>query len=349
MAIKKEPVATPEMMNAIRSEATKAYQDAVPVMQSGDMSTRALNAVANPILEYTVFQNEFLDLLVNKIIMQLVYRKLWENPLSMFKKGNIGVGTDIEELHTNPAKAQSYDGTGTGMSALLTPNKPDSVPAWYRLNRQDKYTVTINDDQLSNAFISWGNLEGFIGQIVDSLYNGNTIDEFAYTKQIITDAVTGNKLPTVTSVMPSNEATAKQFQIALRNLSMQFTFPNTAYNPYKSMGGTGEARTTWTSIPDQVIIIRADVAAAVGVELLSAAFNISYADYLARQVIVDSLGADGKTLAVLADEKAFQIWEKLRKFTSFYNASALNWQYYYHAWDIFSLSPFHNCTAIKTA
>lgn len=348
MSTTKKPVATPEMFNAIRSEASQAYQDAVPEMQPCDMSVRALNEVANPILAYEVFQNEFLNLLVNKIIMQLIYRKLWNNPLSMFKKGNIGVGTDIEELHSNPATAQDYDGTATGMSALLTPNKPDSVPAWYRLNRQDKYTVTINDDQLGNAMLSWANLEGFIGQIVDTLYNGNTIDEFKYTKQLITDAVTASKLPTVTSVMPSNEATAKQFQIALRNLSMQFTFPSTTYNPYKTMGGAGTARTTWSDIADQIIIIRADVAANVGVEVLSAAFNISYADYLARQVIVDSLGTNGKTLAVLADVKAFQIWEKLRKFTTFYNASALNWQYYYHAWDIFSLSPFHNCTAIVT-
>lgn len=349
MSVKKEPVATPEMMNAIRSEASQQYQDAVPIMNSADRSARALSDVANPILTYDVFANEFLNLLVNKIIKTLVYRKLWDNPLGMFKKGDIGVGTDIEELHTNPASAKAYDGTETGMAELLKMNKPDSVPAWFRLNRQDKYTVTINDDQLSNAFHSWDNLENFIGQIVDSLYNGNTIDEFKYTKQLITDAVTANKLPVVTSVMPTNEATAKQFQIALRNLSMQFTFPSTAYNPYKEMGGTGNDRTTWSSIEDQVIIIRADVAASVGVELLSAAFNISYSDYLARQVIIDSLGTDNKTLCVLADEKAFQIWTKLRKFTNFYNASAINWNYFYHAWDIFSLSPFHNCTAIKTA
>lgn len=349
MANKKEPVATPEMMNAIRAEASAAYQEAVPVMQTNDMSVRALSDVANPILAYEVFQNEFLNLLVNKIVMTLVRRKLWNNPLSIFKKGAIGVGTDIEELQTNPAKAQAYDGTATGMSALLTPNKPDSAPAWYRLNRQDKYTVTINDDQLSNAFLSWGNLEGFIAQIVDSLYNGNTIDEFAYTKQLVTDAIAENHLPTVTTVFPNNEATGKQFQTSLRNLSMQFTFPSSNYNPYVRMGGTGGARTTWSDISDQVIIIRADVAASVGVEVLSAAFNISYADYLARQVIVDALDTGNKCLAVLADENAFQIWEKLRKFTTFYNASALNWQYYFHAWDIFSLSPFYNCTALVTA
>ena len=347
MATSNTKVATPEMLNAIRNEASDAYQAAVPELLSSDTSTYALNSVSNPILSYSVYTNEFLDLLVNKIIMQLAYRKLWDNPLAILKKGRIETGTDIEELQTNPAEAVSYDGTETGMQDLLVMHKPDSAPAWYRLNRQDKYRVTINNDQLGNAFLSWGNLENFIGQITDSLYNGNTISEFSYTKQIVTDAVTASRLPTVTTVMPSNETTAKQFQTSLRNLSMQFTFPSTTYNPYTVMGGTAGARTTWSSIDDQIIIIRADVAAAVGVELLSAAFNISYSDYLARQIIVDNLGDN--CLAVLADVEAFQIWEKLRRFTTFYNASALNWQYYYHAWDIFALSPFHNCVALVTA
>lgn len=339
-----ERVATPEMMNAIRSEASPAYQANVPLLSAKGL----ISEVANPILAYTAYQNEFLSLLVNKIIAQLVYRKLWDNPLAMLKKGNFGVGTDIEELHTNPAIAAQYDGTDTGMAGLLKSQKPDSAPAWYRLNRQDKYKVTINNEQLSNAFLSWDNLEGFIGQIVDSLYNGNTIDEFKYTKQLVSDAYTGNKLPTVTTVMPTNEATGKQFQVAMRNLSMQFTFPSTEYNPYKLMGGTANARTTWSSIDDQVILIRADVAANVGVEVLSAAFNLSYADYLARQIIVDKFDGDGKLLAVLADEKSFQIREKLRRNTEFYNAEALNWQYYFHAWDTFALSPFHNCVALVT-
>lgn len=346
MASNKDKVATPDMLNAIRNEASDAYQSAVPELRSSDTSTLALNAVSNPILSYNVFANEFLNLLVNKIIMQLAYRKLWDNPLSILKKGVIETGTDIEELQTNPAEAVSYDGTETGMQDLLALHKPDSAPAWYRLNRQDKYRVTINNDQLGNAFLSWNNLENFIGQITDSLYNGNTISEFNYTKQIVTDAVTASQLPTQTVVMPSNEVTAKQFQTTLRTLSMQFTFPSTTYNPYQLMGGTAGQRTTWSNIEDQIIIIRADVASAVGVELLSAAFNISYSDYLARQIIVDNLGEN--CLAVLADRNAFQIWEKLREFTTFYNASALNWQYYYHAWDIFALSPFHNCVALVT-
>ena len=343
MAKTTESVATPEMLNSIRSEATEAYQSLVP-----EANALNLSSVSNPILTYDTVANEFLDALVNKIVATIVYRQMWENPLAILRKDPEALGFDIEEVQTNPASASDYDGTNTGLADILTVTKPDTAATWYRLNRQDKYKVTINNEQLTNAFVSWGTLENFIGQITDSLYNGNTIDEYRYTKQIITDALAASQLQTVQTVMPVDEATGKQFMSALRNLSLQFTFPSTSYNCYKLMGGTGNDRVTWSPIDRQVILIRADVASAVGVEVLAAAFNMNYSDYLARQIIVDSFDTDNSCLAVLCDERAFQIREKLRRFATFYNASGLSWQYYYHAWDTFSLSPFHNLVALTT-
>lgn len=336
-------VATPEMLNSIRAEATEAYQSAVPLA-----TPLNLQAVSNPILTYDSVANEFLDALVNKIVATIVYRQMWSNPLAILRKDPEALGFDIEELQTNPASARDYDGTDAGLADILTVSKPDTEAAWYRLNRQDKYKVTINNEQLTSAFTSWGTLENFIGQITDSLYNGNTIDEYRYTKQIITDALAASRLQTVNTVMPVDEATGKQFMSSLRNLSLQFTFPSTQYNCYQLMGGTGNPRVTWSPIDRQVILIRADVASAVGVEVLAAAFNLNYSDYLARQIIVDGFDTDNRCLAVLCDERAFQIREKLRRFATFYNASGLSWQYYYHAWDTFSLSPFHNLVALTT-
>ena len=336
-----KPIATPEMLNAVRESAGAAYQASVPVATIAN-----LQDVGNPIITYSANANAFLNTLMNKIVATIVRRAIWENPLQILRKEAMPLGMDVEEVHTNPAKEQDYDGTETGMADLLKMHKPDSVAAWYRMNRQSKYSVTINNDQLSQAFVSWANLEAFIGQIVDSLYNANTIDEFKYTKQLVSDAITDDKLVTIEAAAPVDATTGRAFQVALRNLSMQFTFPSIKYNPYKKMGGTTD-RTTWTKMEDQIILIRADVAANVGVEVLSAAFNISYADYLARQIIVDDFASEN-TLAVLADKKAFYISEKLRKFAEFYNPSALNWQYYYHAWDTFSLAPFYNCVAIKS-
>lgn len=332
-----ENVATPEMLNAIASEASETYQANVPVATALNLTD-----VGNPILTYTAMANEFLDALVNKIIATIVYRQMWESPLAVLRKDPEALGTDVEELQTNPADARDYDGTSTGLADILTVSPPDTKAAWYRLNRQDKYKVTINNEQLTNAFTSWGALENFIGSITDSLYNGNTISEYNYTKQIVTDAYGNNRLQSITTVAPTDETTTKQFMSTLRNLSLQFTFPSSNYNNYTLMGGTGNPRISWSPIDRQVILVRADVASTVGVELLSAAFNLNYTDYLARQIIVDQFDTNNQILAVLCDERAFQIREKLRRFATFYNASGLSWQYYYHAWDTFSLSPFHN-------
>lgn len=333
-------IATPEMLNAIRNDASPQYQAMVPLANADNLA-----AVGNPILAYDVAQNEFLTALVNKIIYTLVYRKTWTSPLSFLKKDPTPLGFDIEEVQINPAPEKTYDGTATGMADLLTPTPPDVKTAYYRLNRQSKYKVTINNEQLTNAFTSWNALENLIAGIVDSLYNSNTIDEFLYTKQLVIDARNQNHINAFPVAMPVDETTAKAFSSKLRALSLAFTFPSTVYNNYIAMGGTGNARTTFSAVEDQTILISSDVVANVDVQWLAAAFNLSYADYMAKQVVVDNFGATD-VLAVLADKKAFQIHEKLRRFATFYNGASLSWQYFYHAWDIFSLSPFHNCVVL---
>lgn len=337
-------IATPEMLNAIREDASETYKNIVPE------ATRAnLADVGNPIVNnYQKVANEFIDALVNKIIFTMVERETWRNPLARLRTVDMPLGFDVEAVQTNPAQAEAY-GTGDAeMASLLKEQKPDSATAYFRLNRRDRYKVTIYNQVLRNAFTSWANLEEMIAQITDSLYNGNTIDEYLYTKQLVTSALAQNKIQTQTTVMPVDEATGKQFMNKVRGLSMAFTFPSTSYNNYVLNGGTNP-RMTWTPTERQVILIRGDVASAVGVDVLSAAFNLNYSDYLAPQIIVDEFDAAGKILAVIADERAFFIATQLRQFAEFFNAAVLGWQYYYHAWDVFSINPLHNCVALVTA
>lgn len=338
----KNNIATPEMMNSIRAEASTAYQNAVPMATASNLAD-----VGNPIIEHDEVANEFLGALMNKIVFQLIERRMWENPLQILKQGTMPVGFDIEDIHTNPAIAEKYDGTETGMADILKMHKPDVATAYYRLNRQDKYPVTINNDQLRTAFTNWGKLEDLIAAIVDTLYNGCTIDEFNYTKNLVSDAVAGNGIVKQTVTAPVDNATGKQFVKTLRSLSVLFTFPSTSYNSYAALSGK-PPRTSWVPIDEQIIIIRGDVASTVGVDVLASVFNIDYANYLTRQIVVDNFG-DDKTLAVVADRKAFVIYEMMRRFATFFNASSLGWQYYYHAWDLYSLSPFRNAVALQTA
>lgn len=337
-------IATPEMLNAIRNDASDTYRAVVPEATRGNLLD-----VGNPIVNnYQKVANEFIDALVNKIIFTVVERQTWKNPLGRLRRNDIPLGYDVEMVQTNPASAEQYGTGDTEMASLLKEQLPDSATAYFRLNRKDRYKVTIYNNVLRHAFTSWGNLEDMIAQITDSLYNGNTIDEFLYTKNLISSALAANKIQTKTTVMPVNEATGKQFMNAVRGLSTAFTFPSTSYNNYVLNGGTNP-RMTWTPTDRQIILVRGDVASAVGVDVLSAAFNLNYADYLAPQIIVDEFDAAGKILAVVADERAFFIATQLRQFAEFFNAAVLGWQYYYHAWDWFSLNPLYNAVALVTA
>lgn len=329
-------------MNAIRNESSEMYRASVPI------ATRAnIQEVGNPILNFQSVQNEFLSALVNKIAFTIVNDKMYENPLGFLKKGAVPLGLDVEDIYTNPAKGADYE--PDNFQGILTPQAPDVKAAYYRRNRRTKYKVTIKNEQLTAAFNNWGNLEALIASIINSMYNGNTIGEFGLVKQLLGSAAMQAKIQQVVLPMPTTDATAKSFMQSLRGISFGMTFPSSNYNSYLLNGGTGDPVVNWTPTNDQVIIIRSDVASSIDINLLAAAFNLSYADYLAQQIVVDNFDNATNMIAFIGDRRIFQIRENLRKMTEFYNSEVMAWTYWYHCWDTYALSPFENGVAIVTS
>lgn len=331
-----------DVANAIRNEASPAYQAAVPLAEYGNISD-----VGNPILTYQSVQNEFLTALVNKIAMTIVEDKMFDNPLSFLKKGAVPLGLDIEHTYTNPAEAEEYE--PANFQGIIIPKEPDVKAVYYRRNRRDKYKVTIRNEQLTAAFTSWGNLEALIASIVNSLYNGNTIGEFTLTKELVGNAVAAGKIQQIVQPVPTTEAQASAFLTTIRGTSMGMTFPSSNYNNYTRMGGTGNPVVNWTPTSEQIIMIRGDVAGSVDVNKLANAFNLELANYTAQQVIVDEFTGAPNMFAFIADRRIFQIYENLRKMTEFYNGEVMAWTYWYHCWDTFALSPYANGVALVSA
>lgn len=331
-----------ETLNAMRDEASDSFRRDVPAAQAENPGE-----FGKAILQYEYATNEFVNAFVNKIVFTIVNRKLFTNPLGILKRHDMPLGWDAEETHVNPTAPIEYDGTETGMERLLKVYKPDVETAYFRLNSQREYPLTINYDQLRGAFTSYYSLNNLVDYCVDSLYNGATIQEYKDTRKLVSDAVAGNRVVTMTVAKPVDRATSEAFMDTLRSLSMMFPFPSTNYNGWKVQEPTKPGRVSWSSIDDQIIIVRADVASKVGTSLLANVFNVEYADYMARQIIVDNFG-DDKTLAILADKKAFVIAEQLRRFARFENGASLSMQYFYHCWDMYAFSPFQNAVALVT-
>ena len=330
--------------NYIRNNSSEAFRDAVPQATSGnisDLSNILFNDAYQPML------NEFIGNLINRIALTIVKNKSYSNPLSVFKKGSVPLGTDIQEIYTNPAEKEAYEYSNQAMAKLLTITDPDTKVAYYRRNRQDLYTKTISREGLQGAFVSWENFEDFISSITTSLYSGNYIDEFKYTKGLIDGAYAEGKVIVETVSAVENANTAKAFVKKVRTLFSKMSFPSTSYNAYSKFSDSDTPVTTWTDKDRVVLIIKADVLAEVDVETLSQAFNLEYSDLQARIVTVDDF-ENSEIQAIICDESFLQIYDNIFRFDEFYNARTMSWNYYLHAWGTYAISPFANAVVLAT-
>lgn len=325
------------MMNTIRSNASSVYQERIPVATADNIA-----AVANPLFTYDVTMNEFLNTLVNRIGMTVVRNRELRNPLSVLKQGEMPLGKDIEEIWTNPAKATAFDPTST---TLLQRQLPDTKAIFHRLNRKDKYKVSISEQQLRQAFISWDELESLTGSIINSLYSGNYLDEFLLCKKTLGDAITNGNIKTETVSGISDEATAKAFITKARQYFRNFSFPSSAYNAY-TPGAGEDPVTTWTPGEDVRFVLRSDVEAFVDVNVLAAAFNMGKAEFLGQTLIVDDFGEGGEhCYAMMFDKSYTQIYDVLREVKRFDNGDTLTYNYFLHVWQVYSVSTLCNAVA----
>lgn len=336
-----------DIVNAV-IETSSTLKDNIPLATNA-----TLQATGGAIMQYTPFMNEFINGLVNRILFQEAHNMTYDNPLRIFKGVDIPYGTDVQDSIANPAVATPYD--SSAMSDVLSPASPDVKTVYYRRNRQDKYKVTVYDAVLAGAFTNADTFNNFVSMILNTLTSGDNIDEFKLMKGVVGQAINdGNINKTSLTAGADHRAFAETLVTDLRAKYLQFQFPSTKYNCYQKMAkakGIENATplTTWTS-PDRIsVLVRADVAAYTDVEVLAKAFNMSKADFLGRQVMVDSFGDTGdaaKTLAIIADNTFLRTHDnRFQMAETPYNASTLSRTYFLHHWETMACSPFANAWA----
>ena len=329
-------------LNLIRDSASETYKNRVPVATRDNLAQ-----VGAAILSYTAIANEFLVTAINRIGLVWVRNKELRNPLAILKQGSFDLGTDVEELGVNPAKAKTYNPTST---SLLTQSPPDVKTIYYRMNRQDMYPVTVSRQRMKGAFTSWEKLEQLFEAIVNSMYNGNYVDEFTLTKQLLAGAVTDGVCLTETITLPTDEATGKAFATTARTYFTNFQIPSSAYNKYSDMtGATGDPYITRSDRDDIRFVLRSDVDAVMDVNVLAAAFNMNRAELLGRMLVVDNFASGTNIVGMMFDKSFTQIWDNLYEVTEFQNGENLNWNYYLHVWQTWGCSPLANAVAFVTA
>lgn len=323
------------LMNLVRDSSTLSYQERIPVATQENMV-----GVGNAIISYEATRNEFLHNIMNRIGMVVLKNRMLRNPLAPFKRGELANGDTIEEIFVNIAKAHAYNPV-VAETELYKRVLPDVRARFHKVNRRDFYKTTFSDDQLRAAFLSEYGISDLFGKVIDSLYNGDAVDEFILMKNLFKQYNDEAKFAVVQVTAPTDEETAKEFVQTLREYSLKLAFPSDVYN----IAGV----VTATPLEDQVLFIDPKVESVVGVQALAYAFNINQVDYLARRVLVDDFGGVTNVGAVLVDKEWFMVFDNFYDMKEKYNEEGLYRNYWWHHWQILSTSDFANAILFTTA
>lgn len=333
------------VMNTIRDNASSIYQQRVPVATQTNI-TQIQEVMTNP--NNAVVVNEWISTMLNMIAKVVIHNKLFTNPLKSLKKGNKPLGDTIEEVYANYVQAKGYDPSG---DQLLTREMPDVKTAFHRMNRQDKYKVTIYPERITKAFMSYDNLESFINQLIDTLYKSSELDEFIYTKELIKQAKDNNALKVVNIADPLlNETNAKALIKAIKIVSGDMVYPNSNNNAWLTAQNT-DTKPLITNTPksEQIIILDNATDVTVSVDVLASLFNMSVAEFNdTRKIVIDAF-PDPSMRALVCDEQFFQIFDDLFMFKSFENGDGLYTNFWLHIWQTLAYSPLVNAVAFCVA
>lgn len=350
---------TIDILNVIRQNASYDYQQNVPEVTNVNDIPR----VGEVIYGTPAFANQFINALVNRIAIVRVQSATFNNPYSILKKGYIEYGETVEDIFVSIAKAVDFN-VEKAAKREFQRTIPDVRSAFHVMNWRVMYPVTIQDEDLRQAFLSIEGVQNLIAKIVDGVYTAAEYDEFLLFKYLLIKAISNGKMfPTSIGAGTDLSEAAVQF----RGTSNLLPFMSNDYNEAAVKTNTPKDR--------QVIFMDAMFNAQFDVNVLASAFNMDKADFMGRLFLIDNwtdfdnerfdvirANSDGieevtadelallaNVKAVILDENWFQVYDNNNKFTEKYVASGLYWNYFYHTWKTVSNSPFANAVVFVTS
>lgn len=350
---------TIDILNVIRQNASYDYQQNVPEVAT----VNDIPKVGEIIYGTPAFANQFINALVNRIAIVRVQSATFNNPYSILKKGYIEYGETVEDIFVSIAKAVDFN-VEKAAKREFQRTIPDVRSAFHVMNWRVMYPVTIQDEDLRQAFLNIEGVQNLIAKIVDAVYTAAEYDEFLLFKYLLIKAISHGKMYT-TSIGAG--ADLSEAAVQFRGTSNLLPFMSSEYNEAGVKTNTPKER--------QVIFMDAMFNAQFDVNVLASAFNMDKADFMGRLFLIDNwtdfdnerfdiirANSDGieevtaDELALLANVKAvilddnwFQVYDNNNKFTEKYVASGLYWNYFYHIWKTVSNSPFANAVVFVTS
>ena len=348
---------TLDILNTIRANASFEYQSQVPEITDVSEVPR----VGEILYGYPALANQFINSLVNRIALVKVKSATFNNAYAEFKKGYLEFGETIEEVFVSITKAREFS-VDKAEKREHKRTLPDVRTAFHAMNWQVQYPITVQQNELKQAFMSIDGVQNLITKIVDAVYTAQEYDEYLLFKYLMIKAIAHGKMHPVSI----GSGDMKEAGVAFRATSNQLTFMSNKYN----VSGV----TTTTPKEDQFIFMDSTYNAEYDVNVLAGAFNMDKAEYIGKLKLIDSwttfdndrfdeiransdmieevtaeeLALMKDVKAVLVDEEWFQVYDNLVNMTEVHVASGMYWNYFYNVWKTVSSSPFSNAIVFVT-
>nr|DAW97713.1 MAG TPA: Head protein [Caudoviricetes sp.] len=352
-----------DYLNAIRTSASTYYQENVPIATYDAASVRDVGRI---VLNSTTLTNEFYSALVNQFAFIFGSSKMFYNKWVDFKKGLIGLGELVEEFFVQIALPNNYN-PDIAATEIFKRVIADVQTAIYRINVKTFYKTTINRPLLEMAFTTEGGMADLIGKVFTSMAAACEVDQMNAIKYLLARKILDGKIKTEPIAEVSGASTEANAKAAARQMKADFEnffFPRTDYNEAGVMNWVNDKN-------DVSFMLTTSFGAAYDIEVLAAAFNLDYANFMGRVKRIDSLtnidftrlnaffdlpepiaefeedeiAILDKVAAITFDNGLIQWYDRLYEWHEEPNGQSMEWQNWLHYWALIASSPFANAVA----
>lgn len=352
-----------DYLNAIRTSASTYYQENVPIATYDAASVRDVGRI---VLNSTTLTNEFYSALVNQFAFIFGSSKMFYNKWVDFKKGLIGLGELVEEFFVQIALPNNYN-PDIAATEIFKRVIADVQTAIYRINVKTFYKTTINRPLLEMAFTTEGGMADLIGKVFTSMAAACEVDQMNAIKYLLARKILDGKIKTVAINIAEGSDETEAAKGAARQMKADFEnffFPRTDYNEAGVMNWVNDKN-------DVSFMLTTSFGAVYDIEVLAAAFNLDYVNFMGRVKRIDSLtnidftrlnaffdlpepiaefeedeiAILNQVAAITFDNGLIQWYDRLYEWHEEPNGQSMEWQNWLHYWALIASSPFANAVA----
>lgn len=349
-----------DVLNTVWSQQGQEYQKAIP-KASGTLEN--LRMIGQAFAENEGYKNDFLNALVNRIGRVLITSRLYDNPWAIFKKGIMEYGETVEEVFVGLIDPQRFN-PEVAENEVFKRVIPDVKATFHTMNSQEFYKITVSEPQLRQAFLSYEGVSDLIARIIEQVYTSANYDELVTMKYMLGQAILEGKVK-LAQIPEITEDNSRRIVSGIKGVSNEMSYMSSDFN--------NAGVTTYSDKSSQYVIMNSRFDAVVDVEVLALSFNMNVAEFIGHRVGINTFSLNvaeqtrlqklfkdepGFTMptdeqlaflegvpAVILDRDWFMVFDNYINMTEQRNGQGLYWNYYYHLWKTFSISPYSNGVA----